>query len=78
MIAGIRAELAPLVAIAGYIPVSSLQSALQLGPRLQSYGQKAIQNLYKYTQPDGSNATAPTTRPSCLFSSFVNSKHEIA
>jgi cytochrome P450 len=75
MIAGIRAELAPLVAIAGYIPVPSLQSALQLGPRLQSYGQKAIQNLYKYTQPDGSNATAPTTRPSCLFSSFVNSKH---
>src|SRR5690348_12255888 len=66
MIAGIRAELRPLLRIAEFLPIKSLQNALGLNERLDSYGLAAIENHREYV------ARSQDKESASLFSKFLD------
>lgn len=67
MISGIRTELSIFVKLAGYLPIPTLQKALKLSERLDSYGRVAIENYSEYL-----NSSKDTASYS-LFSKFLDS-----
>ena len=66
MVAGIRAELGPLLCIAKLLPIPPVQNALSITKRMDEYGRSAIENHKQHVM------TASSKTSTSLFSKFLD------